>query len=129
MRQSIVPNEPHTHPPLGMFYCCYCLLCIHLNVFFSYRELFRGGLPRNFVFIATFKTFSRKNAWKIFDIKDPSGDTQLALLLNKKRASIVYRDIYRMTKTVPFSKSVGELVSIFLHAEYWSILFILLLLT
>ena len=79
----------------------------------SCRELFRSGLPRNFVFIATYKTFSRRNAWKIFDIKDPSGDTQLALLFDKKKASIVYRDIYRQTRTVPFSKNVGDLVSDF----------------
>ena len=75
--------------------------------------LFKDGLPQSFVFVATFKTFSRKPTWKIFDIKEPGGDTQLALLFNgrRKQASLVYRDINRDTKTVNFAPKIGKLVS------------------
>lgn len=75
--------------------------------------LFKDGLPQSFVFVATFKTFSRKPTWKIFDIKEPGGDTQLALLFygRRKQASLVYRDINRDTKIVNFAPKIGKLVT------------------
>lgn len=87
---------------------------IHYEYMYIFRKLFEQKLPTNFVFVAIYQLQKRNSVWRLFDIKDSSGNTHLALEFSGKKkertVSLIYKNQDRAERKLVFNRKVGKMV-------------------
>jgi len=88
--------------------------CIIPELLINFRHIFEDKLPNHFVFVAIYQMTKRKSIWNLFDIKDSSGASHLALEFNghkrKQSVTLIYKNENRQEQRLEFSRRVGKMV-------------------